>query len=351
MFAATGWPAPLEALWYTFRQTCWHFGDCCALRIDLPDHAILPLTFLQTYRSASFMSETPVDSISLRYVTLLPDQRRIPIVRALHDHLFLSGYGLILDGEIKAGLYLRGWRQMLYVARLVIDASRRGQGLERELLGFAERQAGEQRREWVGLAVNPADEQAVELCRVAGFHLEHAHIWHGAVSRLAWPQAQPSLHLQPLGGAAALRAYLEYSRQDIEAGEPQETAIQNRLLDRSPYYQPGRDWLILDNGRPIAYLHRHNRADHALIYVAFGPEWWGHPYLAQVIELALAAHPPVSHVDVRLGSRQHHERARAILLATGLDETTAPAARMFKRLADLPGGSDASLFQQTGVGS
>jgi ribosomal protein S18 acetylase RimI-like enzyme len=306
-------------------------------RANTLEYTISPLTFLQIYQTANVFF-----ALLLEQDTAL--QRRLgssvvlrTLARAvalpLYYHYGTSGYGMFV-GEAQVGwLYLRGRQQVVYIDALAVHPDWRGRGVDGELLHFAERQMRELRREWLGLTVALDDEAALHFYESQGYHREHWRIMRSGSDRAILPQPGGAIHLRPVVGMAAGRAYHRFAQIDLAAGEALDAAVQPSLLNHNPHWRPGHDWLVVYEGKSIAYLNKHGTHAHPAIFLACDPAWWGSPQTLGAISLALANQgsiPPG--VDIRLGSSKHHDAARSMLEQSGFAEYPATTTRMFKRL-------------------
>ena len=302
-----------------------------------PNLTIRPLTFLQTFRSAGSVAEMLLDS-DARVQCWFGTSRRARLAARMTAmpffyHYMTSGYGAFVGEELAGWLYVRGWYQVLYVEALAVRPEWRRHGIGTTLMDFAEAQAREQHREWLGLTLSLASTAAMRLVEAHGCERGH---WH--ILQRSGPPGPPStdgVRLQPVIGQAARYAYRHFAARDLTAGDTSDKVTLTRFLTRDPYHQPGRHWVALYEGQPIAYLNRHTAPGGLVVYVAGEPEWWGQEPLLRAVALALAA-PPLpgtpGEVVVRLGSSGHHDAARAAFEQRGFSEGEAVVTRMVKHL-------------------
>lgn len=305
--------------------------------------AIRPLTFVQTYLSAEAVITALLehDLTTQRWLGASPPLRFISryLALPLYFHWITSGYGAFSDEQLVGWLYLRGWYQVLYIEALTVLPTWRRRGVGKVLLRFAEQQAREQRREWLGLTTTFNNMVALHLYESQGFERGHWRIMRGSGDALSPPQGG-AVRLLPLIGHAARSAFRHFARLDVSAGDAADKVTLTRFLTRDPYRQGGMHWLVIDGGRPVAYLNRHDTIEHPTLYLASAPDWWGSPATLEALKAALSARDasPAT-VDVRLASSGHHEAIRPLLEAQGFVECPASIVRMFKHLSDTGSGS------------
>jgi ribosomal protein S18 acetylase RimI-like enzyme len=296
------------------------------------EHDIYPLTFLQVYQSANaFIEALAEQDITVQaWFGQSAALKRFMIASGipLYYHMLTSGYGILAGPQIAGWMYLRGWRQVLYVDGLAVLPQYRRQGVGKMLLNFAEVQARELRREWLGLTVTVANAPAVALYDQMGFQRGH--------DRILCTTHSPSLptdgaSLRPLLAPSAPAAYYSYAERDLLDGDPDTATVQSRFLGHDPYHNAlGKYWLATINGKPLAYLNRHNRSGHTILYVAAYREAWNSPELIAAIGKALqGAHP---RVELRVPSPGHHEVMGAALAPFGFTDAPAITMKMFKHL-------------------
>jgi len=306
--------------------------------------AIRPLTFVQTYLSAEAVITALLehDLTAQRWLGASPPLRFISryLTLPLYFHWATSGYGAFCDEQLVGWMYLRGWYQVLYIEALTVLPAWRRRGVGKALLRFAEQQAREQRREWLGLTTTFNNMAALHLYESQGFERGHWRIMRGSSSALSSLQGGGTVRLFPLVGHAARSAFRHFARLDVSAGDAADKVTLTRFLTRDPYRQAGMHWLVIDQGHPVAYLNRHGTSEHLILYLASMPEWWGSPANFDALKAALSpgnALPTM--VDVRLASSGHHEAIRPLLEAQGFAECPASIVRMFKHLSDTDSGA------------
>lgn len=316
--------------------------------------AIRPLTFVQTYLSAEAVLSALLehDLTTQRWLGASPLMRALGryLALPLYFHWATSGYGAFADERLVGWLYLRGWYQVLYIETLVVLPDWRRRGVGKALLRFAEQQAREQRREWLGLTTTLTNAAALKLYEAQGFERGHWRILRAGSEALAEVRIGGAVRLLPLVGYAARHAFRRFARLDVSAGDAADKVTLTRFLTRDPYRQHGMHWLVIHEGRPVAYLNRHGDPQHPILYLASVPDWWGHAAALEALKAALqvGSTPPAS-VDVRLASSGHHEAIRPLLEAQDFVECPATIVRMFKHLTDTyPGGHKASPSEGRG---
>jgi|GEM_PF-868912 len=324
----------------TFEPDARHYGLLAVPPEDNQpiDYTIVPLTFLQVYRTTG----TVLDALLERDTTLQQWLGRSPMLRTvavataipLYYHWATSGYG-VLDGAGLVGwLYMRGWKQVLYIETLAVIPEWRGRGVGTALIRFAEAQARELNREWLGLTVSVGNEDAVHRYESQGFRRGH---WRMLCTEgSSWGSQQPScaVSLRPLLGSAIKRAYHHFATLDLVAGDQAIGELQSRFLCYEAYRTPmGKHWTVAVQDREVAYLHRHGSVTHPVLYLAAEPSWWGSPELQQALRLALSdIGPRPLHADIRLASSGHHDVAHAALSPLGFVERPAATMKMFKHV-------------------
>lgn len=298
--------------------------------------SIRPLTFLQTLQSADVVIGALLEQESVSPHRKQPSSLRKlgrRVTRPLYYHLVTSGYGAFDADRLIGWMYLRGWYQVLYIDTLIVHHKYQGQGVGCSLLDFAEKQAREQHREWLGLTVTTGNMASLGSYEAHGFERGHWRIMRCAGGVSNGTALQTAVRLQPLLGSAAQRAFWRFATLDMNAGDTAGHPTLTRFLMQDPYHGPGLHWLVVADGVPIAYLNRSGTATQPTVFVASGPERWDSPALVDALRIAAGAGriQPDS-VDVRLGSSRHHESARALLEPLGFSEQPAAMLRMFKCL-------------------
>lgn len=299
-------------------------------------YRVFPLSFLQIYQAAGpVMNALMEQDLSVRQ--WFGGSRALQIstvgfVIPLYYHWVTSGYGAYVDQQMVGWIFLRGWHQVLYIEALAVALAYRRRGVGRELLRFAEEQARQLRREWLGLGVTVENKPAVQLYEAEDFRRGHQRIlYRDSGEHVALPNGTGQL--QPLLGAGAWQAFTLYAEHDLRAGEPETGAIQSRFLSREPYRVfTGRHWLVKMDGKAVAYLHRHGPAHNPVIYLAALSEAWGAPELVGCIGRALSDTNAQSRITIKLASGAHHDAACRAFAPYGYVERPAKTMRMIKHL-------------------
>jgi ribosomal protein S18 acetylase RimI-like enzyme len=309
-------------------------------RTTTSDFNICPLTFWHIYRSMGALIESMLehDDTYQEWVGRSGISRVLARVLALpaYYHLTTSGYGAFAGEELAGWLYLRGWRQVMYVDTLAIKPAWRRRGLGKTLLDFAEAQARELHRQWLGLTVTTTNEGAVRLYERQGFRRTHWQVVLCDNGKTAsFGESTRAATLRPIFGAAAWQAYHHYSTLDLAAGDGWAAPVVPHLLDLDPHRQWGRDWLVILDGQPVAYLNRHGSPTNPRLYLASSPDWWGHASILQAVGLALNGQASQSKtLTLRLASSSHHEAALLSLTEKGFMTHPATQIKMLKYLGD-----------------
>lgn len=305
--------------------------------VTASDVPICPLTFLQTYRSTEVVLNSLLerDTSVQEYIGELGALRVLAtrVVLPLYYHWLTSGYGAFVGEEPVGWLYLRGWRQMLYIQTLAVHPDWRHKGIGTALMNFAEQQARELHRPWLGLRVALNNQPAMQLYESLGFRRGLWRVmWREGVPS-SWPEVGHTAQLRPLAGLAAFQAYSRFSRLDLMAGDAWGAEVLGNFLAADFHWQPCRHWLVMSDGKPIAYLSGCSRKTKVEVRVACGADWWGSPQLVEAIRLALnsSSSQPL-YVAVRMGSNGHHEAMRPALESLGFVERPAINTRMVKHL-------------------
>jgi GNAT superfamily N-acetyltransferase len=303
-----------------------------------PEYVVVPLSFVQIAKSAGAV----MDALLERDVTVqqwcggpqVLKNLTAATVFPLYYHFATSGYG-IFDGSRPVGwLYLRGWRQVLYVETLAVAPEWRTRGVGAALLRFAETQARELRREWLGLTVTLTNDSAIRLYESQGYGRGHWRVLRRQGEPLTFPPAAGKVTLRPLVGWAASRTYRHFAARDLAAGDPETWEVQSRFLVREPHRGwLGRHWAVLIQGQPIGYVHRYGPTSGPAIYLAVDQAWWGSPHLLEAIRFALRpSEQQMAALELRLGSSGHHDAAHHVLASYGFAEHPAATMKMFKRV-------------------
>ncbi len=261
----------------------------------------------------------------------------------IYYHLMTSGYGAFVGEELAGWLYLRGWRQILYIETLATRPAWRKQGIGDVLMSFAEGQACELHRQWLGLTATAANEVAVRLYERHGYRRAHWRIvQHDGGESLPSGDSHET-HLRPVFGLAAWQAYRRFSAIDLAAGDGWAAPISTHLLEFDPHRQLGRKWLIMVDDQPVAYLNKHGSRACPKMYLACGPDWWDDPRILQAIGAALNEEALISRsITLRLASSGHHDAALSALSETGFVTCPASTFKMFKYLGDATSGASQS---------
>lgn len=315
--------------------------------IMTPDITICPLPFWPTYESAGALLASMLEQDA----TLQKWLGRSGILRALargfflptYYHLTTSGYGAFVGEELAGWLYLRGRRQILYIETLATRPAWRKQGIGNALVCFAEAQARELHRQWLGLTVTATNEAAVRLYERNGYRRAHWRIvQHDGEKGLPSAHDQ-TVRLQPVFGLAAWRAYRRFTAIDLEAGDGWAAPASTRLLGFDPHRQPGREWLVMVDDQPVAYLNKHGSRACPNIYLACGPDWWKDHRIVQAIGVSLNGDIlSARSISLRLASSGHHDAALPLLSETGFVTRPAGVFKMFKCLGDAARGASQS---------
>lgn len=307
-------------------------------RSALSGHQIVPLSFLQIYQSADSILNALLehDAVTRRWfggsylLRSLISHSGMP----LYYHWVTSGYGILKGDDLAGWMFLRGWDQVLYVETLAVRPEARRRGIATALLEFAAQLAGELNREWLGLTVTVANENAVSLYEGQNFQRGHWRILRGENPADISLSKTSNVELQRLLGPSAERAFRYFSKVDLEASDPETVSVHVRFLPRELYRRIwGQHWGMHVNGRMVAYLHQHNEDRKKVIYVASGPQWWGSPTLLDGLSALLAGLSGEGYsAEVRLASRAHHEAACAGLVNAGFRDEPALTMKMIKNL-------------------
>jgi GNAT superfamily N-acetyltransferase len=264
------------------------------------------------------------------------------IFMPLYYHMITSGYGAFIGEELAGWLYLRGWRQILYIETLATKPAWRKQGVASALLRFAEEQARELHRQWLGLTVTASNEAAVQLYEKHGYRRAHWRIAQCDGGASLPSGESHEVRLQPIFGPTAWRAHRRFTAIDLAAGEGWVAPASTRLLDFDPHRQLGREWLVNINDERVAYLNRYGSRSGPHMYLACGPDWWADPRMTQAIGAALSIGAPASKgITLRLASSGHHDAALPLLSALGFGSRSASMFKMFNYL----GGGQSGVSQ------
>ena len=267
------------------------------------------------------------------------------IFMPLYYHLITSGYGAFVGEEMAGWLYLRGWRQILYIETIATRPAWRKQGVGDALMRFAEDQACELHRQWLGLTVTATNEAAVRLYERHGYRRAHWRIVkHDGEKTLPSGESQ-GVRLQPIFGPAAWQAYRRFTTVELAAGDEWAATASTRLLEFDPHRQWGKEWLVTVDGQAVAYLNRHGSRASTNLYLACGPDWWTDPCMTQAVGAALNDGASTSRsITLRLASSSHHDAALPLLSEIGFVSHPAGMFKMFKYL----GGTTSSASQSGG---
>lgn len=261
----------------------------------------------------------------------------------VYYHLVTSGYGAFVEEELTGWLYLRGWRQILYIEAVATHPAWRKQGIGEALMSFAESQAHELHRQWLGLTVTAANEDAVRLYERQGYRRAHWRIAQ-CDRELSLPAGKDhSVRLQPVFGPGAWQAYRHFTAIDLTAGDGWAAPATTRLLEFEPHRQLGWEWLVMVDNQPVAYLNKHGSCACPTLYLACGSNWWGDPRIVQAIGASLNGDTPTSRsISLRLASSGHHDAALPLLSEIGFVTHPADTFKMFKYLGDAASGASQS---------
>jgi hypothetical protein len=234
----------------------------------------------------------------------------------------------MLDDEDMLGyLWLRGWHQVLYMAALVVKPESRRQGIARQLVAFAEKQAVELRRDWIGVSVAQGNMASQKLFEEAGYTSVHSRVWSTATQKLAFPETD--MRLQPVRESAAWKACREYTAYDLEAGNAEAiTEPVAFIIDAYPIRRD-RQWLLEVAGTGAAYLNLHRNQDQPTLYIASKPEWRAQPPLLDAIQQVTQG---LNAFSIQFASRQHHVEAQPAMNEHGFEESKLPIVNFYKRL-------------------
>lgn len=250
-------------------------------------------------------------------------------------HLVTSGYGAFVNEELVGWLYIRGWKQMLYIETLATKPAWRKQGIARALLAFAERQARELHRQWMGLTVTGKNEAALHLYEGQGYQRAHWRVMHLNGRRKFKSEDGRRVYLRPIFGPLAYQAYCHFSASDLAAGDGWTVPVLAQQLQHDPHHWPGREWLVSIGDQPVAYLNRHGSRICPNLYLACEPDWWGNPHVLEAVEAVLSRDADqMKTVILRLGSSGHHDAALPLLTEMGFTTHPTILFRMFKHLGD-----------------
>lgn len=307
------------------------------------DAAIRPLTFLQTLRAASRLSGlNAVQPGQLAGGCAMPRWLK-PVLgpgrvgAALYYHLATSGFSALVGEQVVGWLFLRGWRQVLYVEGLRVQPDWAGGSVEQTLLQFAEQQGRELNRRWLGATLAEPTGSLLEWFDRLGYRRGP---WRMLVHTNAAMPGDPSV-LRRLEGRQAAQARARFAMQDIRVGEGlDEDELSHFLITRAAGTE-GQSWHVVDQGEPVAYLHASRSPSGVNAYLAAGPASWGSaPVMAGLWAAVEAARLPGETpcgLRLRLASSGHHVAVREPFAALGFEERTAALVRVYKPLHE--GGS------------
>jgi GNAT superfamily N-acetyltransferase len=303
-----------------------------------PVVSILPLTFLQIAQSSDAVVRALQEHDaqaqnwfgSSRLLQSFMTATGVP----LYYHWFTSAYGAFVDDKAVGWLFLRGWRQVLYVEGLVVAHNSRRTGIGAALMSFAEQQARDLHRDWLGLTVTIANDSAVNLYEQQGFQRGHARILRYE-GQAAPPLPGSAVDLRPVISQAAAQVYAHFAERDLAAGDADTAQVQSRFLGREPYRSIlGSHWLIRgSNGKPVGYLHRHSSVKRTVVYIAALQEYWASTEVIGALAKVTTkpSKSPVT-LEVRFASDGHHDAMCEALVPCGFVERPAVTMKMFKHL-------------------
>mgnify|MGYP000045519176 CR=1 FL=1 len=309
-----------------------------------PDHefasevVICPLTFLQTCQSAKVVIDSLLeqDSSVQRHMGELGMFGALAVRTAipLYYHWLTSGYGAFSGEQPVGWLYLRGWNQMLYIQTLAVHPDWRHKGIGTALMHFAEQQARELHRPWLGLRVSLKNQPAIQLYESLGYRRGPWRVMQREEMPPEWPESSRAVQLRPLAGLAALQAYSRFSRLDLTAGDAWAAEVLDNFVKADFQWWSCRHWLVISEGQPVACLSRCKRDSGADLRLASEADWWGSPQEVEAIRLALRSSDRLSRITVQTASNGHHEVLCSRLEPLGFVERPATTARMVKHLGD-----------------
>lgn len=303
----------------------------------IPNITICPLPFWPLYESAGDL----MASLLEQDITFQKWLGRSKLLRALargfflptYYHLITSGYGAFAGDELAGWLYLRGWRQILYIEALATRPDWRRRGIGSTLMHFAEEQARTLHREWLGLTATATNEAAICLYEQLGYRRAHWRIAHHDGEKCIPGGEHRRIRLQSIFGLTAWQAYRRFTAIDLAAGDGWAAPASTRLLEFDPHRRVGKQWLVTIDDQPVAYLNKHGSHACTYVYVACGPEWWEDGRIVDAIGTVLnddiSTPGPIS---LRLASNGHHDAALPLLMETGFMTRPANMFKMFKYL-------------------
>lgn len=301
----------------------------------LSQHNIWPLTFLQIYQTSNlFIDALEEQDITVQeWSTKLPVIKRLAAVTAIpiYYHLLTSAYGAFEQNQLAGWLYLRGWRQVLYIEGLAVLPSHRRHGIGRDLLRFAELQGYQLRREWLGLTVTVSNLAAVRLYEQMGYQHGHSRILCTAAPIKPIPASGSSL--RPLLPPQANTVFHDLAERDMIDHDSETGSVLSRFLGRERYRSPfGRHWLVMSNGKSIGYLNRYRKDNRVIVYASAPKFAWGTTEMISAIGQVISDVEAGTRIDLRLASTGHHDAAREALAAYGFSEAPSATMKMFKHL-------------------
>jgi GNAT superfamily N-acetyltransferase len=250
----------------------------------------------------------------------------------LYYHWLTSGYGAFSGEQPVGWLFLRGWHQMLYIETLAVHPNWRNKGIGTALMDFAEQQARELHRSWLGLRVTLSNQPAVQLYESLGYQRGPWRVMQKEGISSGWPGAGHAIQLRSLAGLAAFQAYARFAHLDLTAGDAWGAEALDNFLEVDFHWGPGQHWLVIFEGRPIAYLSRHKKGQETELRLACDADWWGSSQEVEAIGLALRTPDRPLRVTIRASSNGHHETMRPTLESLGFVEQPMATTRMVKRL-------------------
>lgn len=253
---------------------------------------------------------------------------------ALYYHLATSGFSALVGEQIVGCLFLRGWRQVLYVEGLRIHPDWAGGSVEQTLLQFAEQQGRELKRRWLGATLAEPTGSLLDWFERLGYR---RGTWRMLVHPNAAIPGDPGV-LRRLEGRQAAQARAHFALQDIRVGEGLDEAELTHFLIARVTGMDGQSWHILHQGEPVAYLHVSRGPGGVDVYLAAGPASWGSaPVMAGLWAAVEAARRPGEtdcELRVRLASSGHHVAVREPFAALGFVERTSALVRVYKSLQE-----------------
>ncbi|MBN1428263.1 MAG: GNAT family N-acetyltransferase [Anaerolineae bacterium] len=299
------------------------------------EFSICPLTFWKICESEGVLMSSMLEHDAAHQKWLGQSKMLRVLARIcvlpLYYHLLTSGYGAFVGEELAGWLYLRGWRQILYVETLATHPNWRRQGIAKALLEFAEEKAVELHRRWMGLTVTGLNEAAISLYEKQGYRRAHWRVLCYEQDKMLKIGGDRVFQLRPALGLTANRAYHHFSTLDLAAGDEWNMPVSTRLLEFDPHHQSGKAWLIVIDDQSVAYLHKHGCHTHPNLYLACGPDWWGDLRVLAAIGAALDGNTNHAEtITLRLASSGHHDAVFPLLAEMGFVTKPSIWFKMFK---------------------